>query len=102
MGSDRYRSMIYVAMGTLHFYRADIEPSDFVRMTQRHFDSEWFIENYHMIIGRVITECRNLFDYDISHLQLCKAVTAYFSRPQSVAERPPFVRNKQIAHDALA
>lgn len=78
--TKQYRSMIYAAVGTLHFYRKDIIP------LEEGEKLGVFLEKNREIVKRVIEEVFNLFQYKLSHEQIGKAIKAYTAPGQSVAD----------------
>lgn len=74
--------MIYFAVATLHFYRKDIIP------LEEGANLGSFAENNKDIIKRVIEESLSLFNYELSHEQIGKAIGAYVASPQSVKDCP--------------
>lgn len=83
--SKKYRAMIYAAIGTIHFYRKDLAPSPpgttYGEMT----------ENNRVLVDRVREEIISVFDYELSDIQMAKALDAYGADGQSVADRPVYV-----------
>jgi hypothetical protein len=64
--SEKYRLMIYFALGTIHFYRSDISNRD-------------------ILFKRVSEEAINMFNYELSLHQFEIAYGIYLSDPQSIA-----------------
>ena len=77
--TEQYRLMVYFAVATLHFYRADIAA---VRGPQTPGE---FAATNKDVIKRVLDEALNLFNYELSHEQISRAVVAYMAPGQSVA-----------------
>lgn len=80
--SRKYRSMIYAAVGTIHFYRKDFVPP---------IEGETYgviMDKNKVLVARVQEEIQNLFGYELSEQQIGKALVAYGCPAQSVAERP--------------
>ncbi len=76
--SDQYKLMVYFAVATLHFYRADI-----VAVRGPKTAGE-FAERNKDVIKRVCDEALNLFNYELSHEQVGRAVIAYMTAGLSV------------------
>lgn len=85
--SDKYRLMVYFAVGTLHFYRQDIVPIG----EGESFGS--FAEKNRDVIRRVCDESLSLFNYELSHNQIGMAVKAYLTQSASIHTSPVAQRN---------
>ena len=81
----KYRAMIYATVGTIHFYRKDyvpyIEGDNYGTM----------VEKNKILVGRLREEIKNVFDYELSDLQVAKALDAYGAEGQSIADTTAFV-----------
>lgn len=89
--SPEYRHMVYFACATLHFYRDSIKPEWALTMatnTDKHVES--FVAVHAELMARITQEARNLFQYELSHLQICRAVAAYFLAGQTVGKSRSF------------
>lgn len=77
--------MIYAAVGTIHFYRKDFVPSEpgttWGEMTEKN----------KILVDRVREEIVSIFGYELSDIQMAKALDAYSSDGQSVADTTVFV-----------
>jgi hypothetical protein len=83
MMSPQYRLMSYFAVATMHFYRKDIvalEPGETLGS---------FADKNKKVIDRVIQEAKNLFNYELSHEQVGRAIEVYVIPGQSVSDHPP-------------
>ena len=80
---EKYRLMIYFALGTMYFYRKDIIPRD----EGETLDS--FYKKNEVVRKRVSDEATNLFGYELSSEQMGKAFLAYLAPSQSVAGSEP-------------
>lgn len=78
--SEQYRLMVYFAVATLHLYRADIVV---VRGAQT---AEEFAERNKDVIKQVLDEALSLFNYELSHEQVGRAVIAYMAPRQSITD----------------
>ncbi len=76
--SPTYRLMIYFAVATLHFYR------DSIISIESWETLGTFAERNRAVLDRVGQEARNLFGYELSHLQIGKAIAAYVAHGQNV------------------
>lgn len=77
---ERYRLMIYFAVGTMHFYRKDTIP---------YVEGETlgvFAKKNKGVIDRVQAEALSLFDYELSDTQIGKAIEAYVLPGRSVLD----------------
>lgn len=84
--SRKYRAMIYAAVGTIHFYRKDFVPYE---------EGDTYgtvMEKNKVLAKRLREEIQNVFDYELSDLQIAKALDAYGTEGQLVAETPAYIR----------
>lgn len=81
--TDQYRLMIYFAVATLHFYRADI-----VAVEGSQTPKE-FADRNKDVLKRVEDEALNLFRYELSSEQMGRAICAFLAPGQSVTETEP-------------
>lgn len=70
--------MIHFAIATFHFYREDIIP------LKEDETLGVFAENNKAIVQRVCEEAKSLFNYELSHEQIGKAIGAYVAPAQSL------------------
>lgn len=75
--SKLYRSMIYFAVATLHFYREDIRAV---------LDPNEFMEVNRPAMNQVFKECLHYMDYELSTEQMRRAVISYLAKPASLKE----------------
>lgn len=88
--SPEYRLMSYFVAATLHMYRADISPSVRADMdADPRGKTEWFVRQHPLLVQRIVGEGINLFEYYLSHRQVCNGVYAYFAKAQSVEDSKP-------------
>ena len=78
--TDKYRLMIHFAVATFHFYRKDI-----IKLKENETLGV-FHKNNIKIIERVCDEAKSLFNYELSHEQIGKAIGVYVAPAQSVEE----------------
>ena len=78
--SERYRLMIYFAVGTLHLYRKDIVP------LERGEGVEIFRKKNEATVKRVFDEALSLFCYELSYEQVDRAIFAYCAPAQSTSD----------------
>lgn len=83
--STTYRLMIHFAIATMHFYREDIIP------LKEGEPLEIFADKNKDLIERVRQEAINLFQYELSHEQICRAIVAYFAKARSLKNTEPAV-----------
>jgi hypothetical protein len=76
--SDQYHLMIYFAVATLHFYRKDIVP---IKEGEVY---GVFAKKNKGVLKRVSDEALSLFNYELSHEQIGRAVKSYCAEAQSV------------------
>ncbi len=74
----RYRLMVYFAVATMHFYRADI-----VTILPGETLGD-FTERNKSVINKVIKEAVEYFGYELSHAQIGKAIEAYLCDPTKI------------------
>jgi len=73
--TDQYRLMTYFAVATLYFFRDEIvplAPGETLGV---------FAERNANVIRQVVNLGRDLFNYDLSHEQIGRAVAAYCCSP---------------------
>ena len=88
LGDWKYRAMIYAAVSTIHFYR-----KDYVPWVEGEMNGV-IVDKNRKLVERVKQEILNIFDYDLSDIQIAKAFVAYGSPEQAVDERPVYTRPK--------
>lgn len=76
--SEQYRLMVYFAIATIHFYRDDLVILD------KKATIEEIVSANSKLIKRVNEEAQNLFNYELSHEQICRAFYSYLSDSQRV------------------
>jgi hypothetical protein len=77
--NKEYRLMTYFAVATLYFFRDEIVPivpGETLGM---------FAERNANVIRQVVDQGRDLFDYDLSHEQIGRAVRAYCCPAEDVS-----------------
>lgn len=82
MGAN-YRLMVYFAVATLHLYRSSILPYQFGETV------EDFARRNVDVHERVMVEAKNLFGYELSHVQMRRAFASYLAPGQSVKDFRP-------------
>jgi hypothetical protein len=88
LGDWKYRAMIYTAVSTIHFYR-----KDYVRWVEGETYGA-IVDKNRKLVDRVREEILNIFEYDLSDIQIAKAFVAYGHPEQSVDDRPAYTRPK--------
>lgn len=78
--TEQYRLMTYFAVATLYFYRSSIVA---VRGPQTPAE---FAERNPEVLKRVAEEGLSLFNYELSHEQMMRAIAAYLTPGQKVEE----------------
>lgn len=81
----KYRGMIYAAVSTIHFYRKDFVPSELWETWGE------IAENNRVLVQRVREEVKSIFNYELSDIQMAKALDAYGCSGKSVADTITFV-----------
>lgn len=81
--SEKYRLMIYFAVGTLHFYRKSLRPYQFGESIEQ------YASRNNDVLCRVQDEAQNLFTYSMSNEQLQRAVAAFLAPGQSIDDYGP-------------
>lgn len=77
--SEKYRLMIYVAVATMHFYRAELVTFDPDNVKE-------YMERNKAVMSRIFDEVLNTFGYELSIEQMHRAIVAYRSFPCSMSE----------------
>jgi hypothetical protein len=77
--------MIYAAVGTIHFYRKDFVPSEpgttYGETTEKN----------RVLVDRVREEIISIFGYELSNIQMAKALDAYGADGQAASDTPVYV-----------
>ena len=78
--------MIYFVHATIDMYNKNI-------IARHSFGVEDFMEANRALIQRVGIEAKNIFDYELSHRQMCIGVSSYLTtlkKPQDVMKTRPY------------
>ncbi len=70
--------MVYFAVATLHFYRADIIP---ILLSETLGD---FADRNKSVLDQICKEAIEYFGYELSHDQIGKAIEAYLCDPTRI------------------
>lgn len=75
--SPMYRAMIYFVVATLHFYRNDIKPE---------LSVDRFRKVNSKVVKQVFHEATNDLNYELSHEQMSRGISAYMTQPVPLKE----------------